>query len=349
MSDIALDRVLNDAIVTLAAILLGVPLLSLGLTWLAIPALKRIGAHDVPNERSSHGRPVPRGGGIVPVGILVVVLALLDAPPGLELGVTVAAIGLVALSSVGLWDDLEHLPVWPRLAAQGLGIVAVLCVLPSDMLVFQGLLTLPLDRVLAGILWLWFVNLYNFMDGIDGLAAGQTAMIGLGLVIVLVGLALSARTEWIATMALALATAAAGFLRWNWPPAKVFLGDAGSVPLGYLVGFLLLATAAVGPWQAALILPMYFLGDATATMIWRVARGERFWRAHNEHAYQVAVRHGRTHRWVTMRVLALDAWLIALAGLGAFAERWAWPALGLAVVSVAATLWYFRAQRRHDR
>ncbi|MGH6717765.1 MAG: MraY family glycosyltransferase [Alphaproteobacteria bacterium] len=352
-NDFALAGVLG-AILTLAAVLVAVPLLSLIGTRLAIPLLRRIGADDRPNERSSHDRPVPRGGGIVPVVLVALVIALVEAPGAFQPSGVTAAIMAVVLAAVGLGDDLVRLPPWPRLAIQAVAVGAGLAVLPSDVLVFHGLLGLPADRVLAGVLWLWFVNLYNFMDGIDGLAAGQTVVTGagLGLVLLVLGssqLGASRLDDWMFTVAVALAAAAFGFLRWNWPPASVFLGDAGSVPLGYLAGWLLLLTAAHGPaahgsWSAAVILPLYFVADATTTLAARVGRGRAPWRAHRDHAYQIAAR-GRSHAWVTGRVLLLDLWLVALAITAALSPDGPWPVLGLALVSVAATLWYFRRQR----
>jgi UDP-N-acetylmuramyl pentapeptide phosphotransferase/UDP-N-acetylglucosamine-1-phosphate transferase len=327
------------------AILVAVPLLCLIGTWLAIPLLRRIGAVDRPNAQSSHDRPVPRGGGIVPVVVFALFIAVAEAPGAFEPIGVVVAVMLVALAAIGLWDDVRRLSPWPRLAAHAVAVGAALAVVPGDLLVFQGLLGLPADRALAFVLWLWFVNLYNFMDGIDGLAAGQAVTIGAGLSAALLGFGDVWLDAWVGFVALPLATASLGFLRWNWPPAKVFLGDAGSVPLGYAVGGLLLLAAANGAWLPAAILPLYFVADATTTLVRGLARGRAPWRAHREHAYQVAVSAGRSHRWVTSRVLLLDLWLVVLAvaaakdpGLGALS-------LALAFVSVGATLWYFRRQR----
>ena len=158
---------------------------------------------------------------------------------------------------------------------------------------FQGWLPPALDMAAAALLWVWFVNLYNFMDGIDGLAGSETAAIGIGLALfAVVG---TGGDPALAAPAAAIAAAAIGFLVWNWAPARIFLGDVGSVPLGYLLGFLLLATAARGYWKFALILPLYFLADATITLLRRLARGERVWLPHREHFYQQAVQRGLGH------------------------------------------------------
>ena len=200
-------------------------------------------------------------------------------------------------------------------------------------LVFQGLLPPLLDRLAAGLLWLWFVNLFNFMDGIDGIAGVEAGSLGIGLVLV------GAVAAWpganLALPAL-LAAASLGFLVWNWAPAKLFLGDVGSVPLGYLLGWLLLVAAMNGAWAPALILPLYYLADATITLIKRAARGSRVWRAHREHFYQRAVQGGASHGRVAAQVLTCNAVLIVLAVLAARGS--VWPALLIGAVAVAALL-----------
>ena len=134
---------------------------------------------------------------------------------------------------------------------------------------FQGWLPAALDMAAAALLWVWFVNLYNFMDGIDGIAGSETAAIGIGLA--LFAIAGIGNDPALAAPAAVIAAAAIGFLVWNWAPARIFLGDVGSVPLGYLLGFLLLAAASRGHWKLALILPLYFLADATITLLRRLA------------------------------------------------------------------------------
>jgi UDP-N-acetylmuramyl pentapeptide phosphotransferase/UDP-N-acetylglucosamine-1-phosphate transferase len=200
-------------------------------------------------------------------------------------------------------------------AAVAFGIVAGL----PEGAVFQGWLPPALDRAATALVWVWFVNVYNFMDGIDGLAGSEAAAIGIGLALFAitgagVDLALAASIGAIPGGAIpgaAIAAAAIGFLVWNWAPARIFLGDVGSVPLGYLLGFLLLAAAARGHWEIALILPLYFLMDATITLLRRLARGERIWLPHREHFYQQAVRRGLGHAAIVRRVMAANLVLIA--------------------------------------
>jgi UDP-N-acetylmuramyl pentapeptide phosphotransferase/UDP-N-acetylglucosamine-1-phosphate transferase len=319
-------------------LLIGLAVLSLGLAWAAtravIPWLRRRAILDTPNARSSHDRPTPRGGGI---GLLAGLVAgwvgtaalLPGAEPHLVAGLLV---GVVALGAVSFVDDLGGLPAALRLAFQLLAVAGVLALLPADALVFQGVLPLPADRIVSALAWLWFINLFNFMDGIDGISGVEAASIGLGLALV----------AWFvgsfASLGLALCTAAAalGFLAWNWHPARVFLGDVGSVPLGFALGWLLIGAALDGAWAAALILPAYYWADATLTLLKRLARGEAVWRAHRSHFYQRAVQAGMGHAEVARHVLSTNLALLAFGYLSLQAPPWI--ALVLAVFPVAAVL-----------
>ena len=313
-----------------------------GLTWLAtrivLDVLVRRAILDKPNERSSHDTPTPRGGGIAVVAVLfpawIVAALLSDAwVPWLPLG------AMLFLAGVSWRDDLESLGVLWRFGAQ---ILAVAIGLESiDGLVFRGLLPGWLDPLAAGFLWLWFVNLYNFMDGIDGIAAVETASIGGGVALVALGAAMgpAGASAW----GIVLAAAALGFLPWNWHRAKVFLGDVGSVPLGYLSGWLLLSMAAAGAWKAALILPLYYLADATITLLRRLRRGEKVWRAHREHYYQRAVQGGMSHAAVVRAILAGN---LALGGLALGAET-GLGSLALVMAGTVAAILLYRLTFAH--
>jgi len=306
----------------------------LGLSWLAtgrlIPWLGARGMVDRPNARSSHDRPVPRGGGLAPVAVTVLAWLALGPIVGAAGAFAVVALGAAALAALGWIDDRRGLAPAPRLVVQAAAVVTGLLALPTETVPWFG-------PVALGLAWLWHVNLTNFMDGADGLAAGHTATVALGAAFIAT---MSGRPD-LAWYALALGGAVLGFLPWNWSPARVFLGDAGSVPFGLLAGWLLLDLALSGAIVAALILPLAFVADATTTLAWRLARGERPWRAHRDHAYQAASRNGRSHAWVATRVIALDAVLVGLAALSLAGGVAAWVALGVALVSVAGTLWYF--------
>ncbi len=307
---------------------------TLAASWIAtgqvLAWLQRRQILDTPNHRSSHTRATPRGGGI---GLLAAALTALFAfalatstfMPWLML--IAAAAGLAVVS----WrDDRGHVPARWRLLAQVAAVAAGLAVLDGGP-VFQGLLPRWLDLVAAGLAWVWFVNLTNFMDGIDGITGVEAASIGIGLA--LVGAP--------AAPALIMAAAALGFLRWNWHPARLFMGDVGSVPLGYLLGALLLLLAKSGHWAPALILPAYYLADATWTLGRRLLQGRKVWEAHREHFYQQAVHRGWSHGRVALAVGLVNAGLVALA---LAAPSHPWPALAGAAVLVGwAMLRFARA------
>jgi len=226
------------------------------------------------------------------------------------------------------------LPITPTAAYSDIAAAPDILFVPGAGHVFQGLLPPVLDYALTALVWLWFVNLYNFMDGIDGITGGQTAAIGFG--VALVGFLSLDPNGGSLPLGLALGATALGFLAWNWAPAKLFLGDVGSIPLGYLTGWLLLGMAGEGRWAPALILPLYYLVDATVTLLRRAARFEKIWHAHREHFYQRAVQAGLGHAAVVLRILAANVVLIGLAVLGL---EWPWVAAVLAFLVVGGLLW----------
>jgi UDP-GlcNAc:undecaprenyl-phosphate GlcNAc-1-phosphate transferase len=264
---------------------------------------------DVPNERSLHSVPTPRLGGLgVMAGALPVAALFADAP----LLVLLACAALLAL--VSFIDDRESLPIEVRLPAHlAAASVAVLAIAGPDGR-HPGLGAV--EATLAIMALVWMTNLFNFMDGSDGLAGGMAA-IGFGAL----GLAaFRAGAFPLALAAAAIAAASAGFLAHNFPPARVFLGDAGSVPLGFLAGALGLQGVVLGAWPAWFPLVVFspFIVDATVTLLARVLRGEPFWRAHRSHYYQRLVLAGWTRRALALRAYALmlAVGLSALLGLG---------------------------------
>jgi UDP-N-acetylmuramyl pentapeptide phosphotransferase/UDP-N-acetylglucosamine-1-phosphate transferase len=318
------------------------PLLATALgVRLLLPWLKARAVLDRPNERSSHTQPTPRGGGIVVVGVLVVAFWVIQIATGAPLWRLAVLTGAVAILAAVSWlDDRRGAGFGLRLAAQFVAVVAGLFAIGIEPLAARlgvpaWLLGLPL-----ALAWMWFVNLYNFMDGIDGITGVETACIGVGLVALAVVTLGSVAGQALA--GLALAGAAIGFLVWNWHPARIFLGDVGSVPLGYIVGGLLIQAMIAGHWAAALILPLYYLADATIILFARAYGGLKPWEAHKTHFYQRAHQGGLSHAHVSLCIGLVDIVLIALAaaaGLG-----WSWLALALAAAAVALLLAYFGAR-----
>lgn len=249
---------------------------------------------------------------------LVIGVTVETAPEGVPYILFAALI----LASVSWADDRRGLGPAFRLAVQAICIVAALVFAPFPALVFGGLFPGWLDLAATVFLWLWFTNLFNFMDGIDGIAGVETAGIGMGVFAAAkVG---KLDGHWLA-LGLSAAAAAVGFLRWNWHPARIFLGDVGSIPLGFLLGWLLLSLAAASHPAPAVILPLYFLADATITLIRRLVRGDKIWEAHREHFYQIAVRSGLRHDQVSGIVAVANLFLVALAMVAM--RGLPWPAL----------------------
>jgi UDP-N-acetylmuramyl pentapeptide phosphotransferase/UDP-N-acetylglucosamine-1-phosphate transferase len=306
----------------------------IGIFTLVMTASRRL---EPPNARSMHGVPVPAGAGIAMVGTTLALWPWWHGRvDGAHLVLLASFVGLGALSWV---DDWRQLPVAIRLGAQALVVALCLAALPSDARVMQ-VGPLILERILLGLAWLWFINLFNFMDGIDGLAGSETIAVALGYLALLTYAGL-ADPFW--RLALVIAASAAGYLFWNWHPARVFMGDAGSIPLGFLLGWLMLDLALRGQWPAGLILPLYFVADATFTLFARAYRGEKLWQAHRQHFFQRAVLGGATPAGVVYRVGAANVMLVVLA-LASISQPV--PALIAALAIVAGLLGHLESLAR---
>jgi len=280
---------------------------------------------DHPNERSSHSHPTPRGGGLAVTPVILLGWALLAGAGVVLSGQWIVMAGALALLLLSWQDDRTGLPARVRLLVHLAAVAAGLAALPEHQMVFQGILPFWADRLVAAILWVWFLNLYNFMDGIDGITGVETLCLSAGLILMSPASPQSA----------VLAGASLGFLMWNWHPAKIFLGDSGSVPLGYLLAWLLLRLAAQGLWAPALILPAYYLADATITISKRALRGEKIWQAHRQHFYQRAVQGGSPHSRVVLLILLSD---IALIEAAQWSQVSLWQGLTAATAMTAALL-----------
>jgi UDP-N-acetylmuramyl pentapeptide phosphotransferase/UDP-N-acetylglucosamine-1-phosphate transferase len=305
-------------LVLFAAGLLAVAAASFCATAVVLRLLRRHAILDHPNQRSSHAVATPVGGGLAVVPVVLVAWLMVDVAVG-KLEETILVIGCaVFLAAISWIDDVRGLPASLRFGVQLIAVLVVLTVSPAAPSGLSGWLPGPMTAA-AGLIWLWFINAFNFMDGIDGLAGTETASIGIGVALV-AALAAGQPTAslaatpmvWLGAM---IAAAALGFLPWNWQPARLFLGDVGSITLGFLLGWLLVRLAAEGQWAAALILPFYYLCDATLTLARRTLRGEKPWQAHRDHYYQRAVTGGLSHAAVAGSVGLANAALIALAAM----------------------------------
>lgn len=298
-------------------------LVALALTWVAVSRLRaaapRWGFIDVPNQRSSHHAPTPRGGGLafaIAAPLVTITASLVGGIPLIQGWNSLVAGGAI-VAAVGLADDRWGLPVRVRFGGY-LGAAALLAFGGDQLheLQWQGGPSVSLGWLALPVTLLWVVgltNAYNFMDGIDGIAAAQ-GVVATGTAALI---ALLQQDLGLALVAAVLAGGIFGFLLHNWPPAKIFMGDVGSAFLGYtLSGLAVLTGAETGssvPFALWLILLAPFLFDTSLTLAVRVARGERWYEAHRQHLYQRLVRCGWPHLAVTRVYLSADLFLACMA------------------------------------
>lgn len=310
-----------------AAIAVFSAFICVGLIVVLHPVLQRY-ALARPNARSSHRSPTPQGGGIAVIAATSLAAAFglfsLGAPLVTPLATVFAAV--LVMACVGAADDIHPLGVAPRLILQALAVAVVIYALPHGLRVIS-ILPWWVERILLFLAGLWFVNLVNFMDGIDWMTVAEIvpvcgALAALGCV--------GALSREGVAVALALAGAMIGFAYFNRPTAKLFLGDVGSLPIGLVVGYLLVLLADHGHLAAALLLPLYYLADATLTLIRRLSEGERVWQAHRTHYYQRATDRGFSVTEIVARVFAVNICLAVLALISVLAASRAVDAAALA-------------------
>jgi UDP-N-acetylmuramyl pentapeptide phosphotransferase/UDP-N-acetylglucosamine-1-phosphate transferase len=311
------------------------------LLWLR-PLLARY-ALAKPNARSSHKEPTPQGGGAAVIAATIIVVAAAEAffmqPSSEPARLSVLFASAFGLAIVGAIDDVRPLKAILRLVLQVAAVAVVIATLPRELQIVPNV-PLWLDRTFLLVGGVWLVNLVNFMDGIDWMTVAEVVPVTAALA--LFGLAGTLSPD--ATLvAIALCGAIVGFAPFNRPVATLFLGDVGSLPIGLLLGWLLGQLAGHGHFAAATLLPLYYLADATITLLRRLMNGERLTQAHRSHFYQRALDNGFTVRQIVGRVFVVN---IVLAGLAAIsiatrsnAVQTATVVLGVALVG--ALLWTF--------
>jgi Fuc2NAc and GlcNAc transferase len=302
---------------------------------------------DHPNDRSSHILPTPRGGGLSIVAMSLASLLLLLALGQVDFALAIALLGGgIAVAFIGFQDDRGSVSVRLRMTVHSLAAA-------WGMYWLGGMPSLQIHGytvdlgfygdALGTVGIVWALNLFNFMDGVDGIAGSEAVFMGIaGGVLGLV----SGDDSGVVAMAFTLSAASAGFLVWNWPPAKVFMGDVGSGYLGYVIAVLAVAAArehpaAISVW---LILGGFFFIDATVTLVRRLIRGKRAYEAHCSHAYQILARRWGSHRSVTLTVLLINLLILwPAAWLAIRHPSWAWSitivvltGLSIAVVATGA-------------
>lgn len=264
-----------------------------------------------PNARSSHKTPTPQGAGLaVMLAVFAgIALALLTVPPLGAPGLVPVLVVACGLTILGALDDWLTLPVSWRFAGQTLAAVALVLSLPQGFQILPGLIPLALERALIAFGIVWFINAVNFLDGLDWMTVVQVVPIALGIAILN---ALGAVPATIGVLALALLGAMLGFAVFNKHPARIFLGDAGSLPIGLCLAFMLIFVAGTH-LAAALLLALYTMADSTLTLFRRMRAKEPILSAHRTHFYQRGVDKGLSVPQVTARVLFLQMVLVGLA------------------------------------
>lgn len=290
------------------------------------------GAIDIPGQRSSHATPTPRGGGLAVVAATHVTLVVFLLCGVLSSRLFIALFGGgLAVAWVGYRDDRQGVSPAIRLAVHFVAAIWALAWIGGlpPLQVGHRVFDMGWPGHVLGVLGVvWALNLFNFMDGLDGIAASEAAFIsGAGAAIGLLG----DGSHGVSAVALAFAGACCGFLVWNWPPAKIFMGDVGSGYIGYVIAILAIATATDNPvalfiW---LILGGVFFVDATVTLVRRLARRERVYEAHRTHAYQWLARRWSSHERVTKAVVVVNLlWLLPWAlAADRYPDRAGWIAL----------------------
>ena len=329
--------VLSFAAAVPAALLSGV------LTLAIRPLMVRI-ALAKPNARSSHRIPTPQGGGIAVIAAtLIAATAVIALAGAADMKVPAAVFAATLfIAAVGFADDVHSIPVVPRLLLQGAAVAAVILAAPDNLRIVAAC-PLWLERGLLLLAGLWFVNLVNFMDGLDLMTVAE--IVPVTGTLVLLGW-LAELPAPVTIIAAALFGAMLGFAPFNRPVAKIFLGDVGSLPIGLLAGWCLLQLAWQQQIAAALLLPLYYLADATVTLIRRMIRREPFWAAHRTHFYQRATDNGFSVSRVVSEVFALNVLLAALAIGSAMTSSMAIAILLFAIGSIATALLMRRFSRR---
>ena len=304
------------------AISLAVAAGAFGLSALCVAGSRRWAAErllDIPNARSSHTRPTPRGGGLgIVIGVLVGAWSLfatqIISMPLLEIAAISLGAGIVAL--IGWLDDIGRLPYRIRLVVQAISsaiILAAIGYFHTITVPFAGDIYLYSIGIPFTLLWIMgLTNAYNFMDGIDGIAGGQAVVAGLGWVII----GFMGEQSFVGLVGVLLAASSLGFLFHNWPPARIFMGDVGSAFIGFTLAVLPLLASQKNPrlMVAGMLLLWPFLFDTTFTLVRRLLNKENIFVAHRSHIYQRLVIAGYSHRFVTLIYmgLALIGTVIAL-------------------------------------
>jgi Fuc2NAc and GlcNAc transferase len=317
------------------------------LTWLLRVVLLRKAILDIPNARSLHATPTPRGGGIVFILLFFLGLLILFLQHIITTNFLLALLGGgILVAAIGCWDDFKTVPARYRVLIHVLAACWALYCLGGFPVLLLGVWKIYLGWfgfMLAVIAVVWFINLYNFMDGIDGLAGTQGVSVGInaGIILWLIG------AHALAYICFLLAAVVAGFLVWNWPLAKIFMGDVGSGTLGFIFAVLIIAAAhyvSLSPIVWFILLAIFIL-DATFTLLRRMINREKLHVAHCSHAYQCLVKQGATHLQVTVGTALVNVFILLPLAYWGFKKPVFAPWIFLIIILVAWVAWRIITRR----
>ncbi len=291
------------------------------LTGLCVKFFPRIKLLDNPNERKKHKASTATSGGIVVAILLSLATIFYYFYINQEIKIIYLLAAIIILAVISTLDDIFHLQIIIRLPVQFLSSwlviqslspihVPQLDFIPSDML-----------NIIILVGMVYFINIYNFMDGIDGSASSVAIHIAVSFIIIVACFGSYEDNKFFIFLALTLSFACKGFLAHNWSPAKIFLGDVGSTVIGLVCGTLMLVLSKNGFLAAAIIIPGYYIADSTITLLKRIIRKERFWEPHTQHFFQVAARNLNCHAKVTKKIIKYNSVLLSLSILSVFLPR----------------------------
>ncbi|WP_341755395.1 UDP-phosphate alpha-N-acetylglucosaminyltransferase [Candidatus Tisiphia endosymbiont of Ptychoptera albimana] len=286
------------------------------LTWLLISSLPSFGVVDIPDPRRVHSRITPRGGGLA---IVIVVIIALIAYEYFSTKTLINSIKIVPLlliiSSISFLDDLISIPIFVRLIFHIICSTIAIFLFLFPVVLFHHELPLYIDFMLSIIGLIVFLNIYNFLDGIDGISGAESIHLSITILILCyLKSDIIVNINFIIVLNIIILACSIGFLIFNWHPAKIFLGDVGSISLGFLLGLclLLISASSVHLFVASSIASLYYLADGGLTILIRLVNKEKIWQPHLKHFFQKAVRNGKSHKEVVSRIIICNILLMVL-------------------------------------
>lgn len=324
---------------------------SVSLVRLVIPMLHKMNVLDITEERvqTSVHAPTPRGGGLGVTPVIAVLWATIwyfFPDPTYRMAMLGTLVLFVPLATISWMDDKHSvgMTVRVRMLIQCFAIAIPILLLPSDTTVCLGYLPLWLDRALTILGWWWFMNLFNFMDGINGISGVEAATIGIGVALCAY---FNEHDFQLTLMGMTFLGAAAGWLVWNWRRnALAFLGDVGSIGFGYLGGWLLILLATKGHFWPAALMSLYYCMDATTTLVYKIKRGVPVWQPERAHFYHAGTIPGAlTAIQATLRLVALNIVLLILAFCASRYET-GWAYIPAAALLCIALMWHFKVHQK---